>query len=33
MPVGNALQAMARDDPNQLPVVSDSRLEGSFQAG
>jgi CBS domain-containing protein len=27
-PVSEALKAMAREDVNQLPVVSDGRLEG-----
>lgn len=32
-PVEDALRAMARDDINQLPVMSDGRLEGIVSRG
>lgn len=32
-PVAEALEVMAHDDVNQLPVVSDGRLEGVTSRG
>ena len=33
MPVVKALELMTRENINQLPVVSDGRLEGIFSRG